>query len=298
MNRPHSLQSYLSLRGWHVTSPETANIAVQVDLPPSKGIEKLKAKKFLLLREPSCVQPANSSRSYTFFDDSVELGRVTLQSGRAVPWPVVFGSDTSRWIPPLQRKNRFVQVSSNKSSVIAGELYSVRREVLMAAAKTGLPLDQFGRGWDGKWSTFAKGLMVSGAKGLRWRQPLSVRGATCRVVTTHPDVRDKRGLMASYRLALVIENSSDVATEKLIEALLAGCLPIYVGPQIPESLVPSDFYIACQADSGAIVSQMENLLVTKRTQSERLFEWLNLSTNPWRVENVWEQIETRMAALL
>jgi hypothetical protein len=55
-------------------------------------------------------------------------------------------------------------------------------------------------------------------------------------------VSDKNSAMANYKVALVVENSSEFLTEKLFDAWFAGCIPVYVGPPveafgIPRSLV-------------------------------------------------------------
>lgn len=55
----------------------------------------------------------------------------------------------------------------------------------------------------------------------------------------------KRETMASYRFALVIENAREPGyiTEKLFDAMIAGCVPVYLGAPNVEAHVPRECYV-------------------------------------------------------
>jgi hypothetical protein len=58
--------------------------------------------------------------------------------------------------------------------------------------------------------------------------------------------------MSKYRYALVIENSAEYMSEKLMEALFAGCIPIYVGPDPQEYGIPKELVIWTKPNIRAI----------------------------------------------
>jgi hypothetical protein len=59
-------------------------------------------------------------------------------------------------------------------------------------------------------------------------------------------VDDKLKTMSEYKYALVIENSAEYMSEKLMESLFAGCIPIYVGPDPEEFGIPRELVIRAQ----------------------------------------------------
>jgi hypothetical protein len=65
-----------------------------------------------------------------------------------------------------------------------------------------------------------------------WTQPLNYLG----------DSSVKLETLSNYRYSIVIENSAEFMSEKLIDCLLAGTIPVYVGPSthpfgIPQHLI-------------------------------------------------------------
>ena len=56
-------------------------------------------------------------------------------------------------------------------------------------------------------------------------------------------VSDKILATSGYKVALVIENSFELVTEKIFDAWLAGCIPVYVGPDLSDLGVPDELYL-------------------------------------------------------
>jgi hypothetical protein len=52
--------------------------------------------------------------------------------------------------------------------------------------------------------------------------------------------------MSKYKFALVIENDRSFISEKLFDALFAGCVPIYVGPSLNSLSLPPDLVIEAE----------------------------------------------------
>ncbi|MBG6174927.1 hypothetical protein IWQ55_002752 [Labrenzia sp. EL_208] len=107
--------------------------------------------------------------------------------------------------------------SGNKSSSHPAELYSARVDLIRFMEQHAPEdFDHYGYGWDTSFSS--------------WRGP----------------VRDKLGVMASYRFNLAYENSSrekGYVTEKIFDTLNAKSVPIYWGAEDISDFVPASTYV-------------------------------------------------------
>jgi len=48
----------------------------------------------------------------------------------------------------------------------------------------------------------------------------------------HRTAKDKLKALSNYKVSLVIENSAEFVSEKLIESKRAGTIPFYIGPPV------------------------------------------------------------------
>jgi hypothetical protein len=136
-------------------------------------------------------------------------------------------------------------------SFIKGEMYSLRRKAIKSLGN----LDLFGTQWDSKFASrliiafksFAQAVLslkIPRLSGLDlWFQDYP---------KSKGPVDDKLKTMSEYRYALVIENSAEYMSEKLMESLFAGCIPIYVGPDPEEFGIPKELVILAQPNLHAI----------------------------------------------
>jgi hypothetical protein len=140
-------------------------------------------------------------------------------------------------------------------SFMQGELYSLRREAIRAIEN----LDLYGTEWDSallhrlfiatrSFAHAVLSLKVPSVSGIRlWFQsyPKSLGS-----------VEDKLVTMSKYKYAVVIENSAEYMSEKLMEALFAGCIPIYVGPDPQEYGIPNNLVIWSKPNIDSICSSL------------------------------------------
>jgi hypothetical protein len=66
------------------------------------------------------------------------------------------------------------------------------------------------------------------------------------------EVEDKRMVISMYKYCLVIENSSEYLSEKIFDALLSGCIPIYIGPELISYEIPGYLFLQAQPNIGDI----------------------------------------------
>lgn len=168
------------------------------------------------------------------------------------------------------RANKFVMIQAHKFSVIHGEQYSLRREVAQEAWRSEIALDLYGRSWLMSNTKVLLSVLRSIHNGLSYaikaRQPLvlKLRGLKnawlkCGVhFKGEPD--DQIDVLKKYRYAIVIENSLDFISEKLFNAMAAGCRVLYVGESLSVyGAIPSSVRIV-KPDSKLIVEEMSRML--------------------------------------
>jgi hypothetical protein len=138
-------------------------------------------------------------------------------------------------------KKAVVLVNANKVSMSKGELYSRRRSAIDALEC----IHVYGPGWNDKryLRSFRviKELLILPlnpsrlAWGFRkaWVSPTNYNGV----------VSDKILATSGYKVTFVIKNSFELVTEKVFDAWLAGCIPVYVGPDLRSLGVPDSLNI-------------------------------------------------------
>lgn len=204
-----------------------------------------KKPTFLIITEPSVVIAEHGVDQFkSRFTEVIEIGRP--QGSGSIPYFQECNLDYfNRDLKERQPKT--VAVSSNKSAFLKGELYGLRRRIYGLSED----LEVFGKDWDkGYLWTFTmalKQLLVA----LRTPNLLSLRSFAHVLVRPKSylgEIDDKSEVMSQYRQALVIENSVEYSSEKLLDALCAGCIPIYVGSSLGDFGVPTSLVIHCSPE--------------------------------------------------
>lgn len=122
--------------------------------------------------------------------------------------------------PPFAKRRLLVNISSNKRSSHPDELYSVRRATIRYCERS-IPHDfaLYGVGWDAPGESFP-----------------SYRGSP----------RHKWDVIPQFRFALAYENMAAApgyVTEKIIDAMRAGAVPVYLGAPNVEEYVDVEAFI-------------------------------------------------------
>jgi len=188
--------------------------------------------------------------------------------GKAFDWPQ---NNPSNFVGSKQnlrpyRLEKWVMVQSKKYGFTRGELYSLRNKVLVVNEND---IDLWGYGWNSKsiqnlLKTFVKHRSINVLKlindyNFNKRMLLNYRGETSNKIET----------MSEYKFALVIENSIDYVSEKLIDAIIAGSIPIYVGPNLENFGIPQKVAINSAPDILEITRKMrevkENITLQEQT---------------------------------
>lgn len=252
------------------------------------------SKCTLIRMEPSVVLPANFDRTRRMqFGKVISVGGQLSNSSLAVHWPLVFPPESELLsLQAAQRSDRAVLINGNKISFIEGELYSLRRMAIKALGN----LDVYGTEWDsGTWTRLFIMLRSLAHTLLSLKLP-RVSGISL-WFQSYPNskgpVTDKLKTMSAYRYALVIENSVEYMSEKLMEALFAGCIPIYIGPNPTFYGIPRGLVVCAEPNIDSIknaFSRASNLDAAEF--HTRLFEFLTASATRdlWDHKKVYGRI--------
>lgn len=194
-------------------------------------------KTVLVVNEPEVVIPQHAKlRIRQEFDKVIEVGRPWTNPSLA--WP-------QTWLPiasNLERLDQVVLVNADKWSFVKGQHYWLRA----AAASKIETVDVFGFGWERSLAvrlahrifelcrTFAS-KTVPNFQGIKHllATPSSYKGSAS----------NKNTAMIKYKVALVVENSSEFLTEKLFDAWFAGCIPVYLGPPLEAFGIPDHLVV-------------------------------------------------------
>ena len=215
-------------------------------------------RRILINWEPIVVEPElYRSRYYLSFGYrfSPSLNWANVLAGKDFGWPQA----TVEKLPELtewqSRKNKTVMIQANKYSAHKNGKYRLRRNVIAELGKQGI-IDLYGRDWDKSPSHNLRQWLAS----LRRQEFFNISpiigklGYPRNRVVIGP-TECKAETYSNYKIAIVIENSLDYISEKLVDAVSAGCLTIYVEssnirneiPDFPKSLLsPATTFGICE----------------------------------------------------
>lgn len=227
-------------------------------------------RRILLVLEPRVVKPGNYRPETTSHYGAVLSYTRAAVASRVLPWP----QRDWRARPPattIQRESGTTAlINANKLSFIGGSLYGLRRRVIRAFSHEGLPLTLAGPNWERRGLTAlyenAKSIAYATLNHERvvlseWAVPLRLGPS----ITHLGPVKDKEAVLLGCEFAVVIENSADYVSEKLFDAVIAGCIPLYVGPPLRDYNIPDDVAVVLPQDPQAFTRAVRELSVEKKT---------------------------------
>ena len=247
----HSFAELVRRLGRYATPAASADCCIFLDLneDPSELIpsELTGIPSVLIRQEPRVVLPQNYRLDYLKrFSLIIDIGRPPHGSITRVNWPQTWTLEHLESYSPIPtRLNRFVVVNANKISFVKGEMYSLRR---LVSQKSG-DVDVYGFDWDIATPVRVKRLVDQLSIPVKHQLPLSTnahKGWFNQPLAQKGQTQDKLATLAKYNYSLVIENSADYMSEKLFDSLMAGTLPVYVGPDPELFGIPS--FATIQAD--------------------------------------------------
>jgi hypothetical protein len=167
--------------------------------------------------------------------------------------------DTLRSTPRdfCQRTDAVAILNANKTSWVSGSTYGLRRDWIREILFTGYPVHVGGLGWDRSFSSEIWRHLVSLVDCVLqgefpdfsvYRPPLS--NTIDENLSFHGHVRDGVDFLRKHKFCLVIENDVNYVSEKLFQAISAGCVPLYYGPNLSDFGIPPGLAINISREEG------------------------------------------------
>ena len=246
----------------------------------------------LVKQEPKVVCPAHRFENPKGIFDFV-IVRATEKNVPIFPADQIW--DTSYLLSGNRRK-RVIAISSDKWSFVPGELYSLRRNIYSEDSR----IDLYGNGWGQstwKWAlVLAKELAISLRAGVVPRLS-NLAFAFAKPINFKGIAKNKLEIVSSYHASLVIENEEGSISEKLIDCILAGTIPVYVGPPVTAFGIPDNLVVHSRADPAGVKESMDKALQwDSKEYRERAWGWASqpITRSTWEGEEVGTRLITHI----
>lgn len=247
-------------------------------------------QRFAIITEPTIVLPHLKWKIWRhLFKKIFWLGHTS--------WGDDFYPRPYQFPDPLEIQNNqareplVVFVNGNKMSMTGGELYSLRRHVLSANAS----VQVYGPGWSDSIAVRMLRLLKESLIALQTplRFGFGFRRMFLRPTAYHGEVADKISETSKYKVALVIENSFELVTEKIFDAWLAGCIPVYVGPNLKSLGLPDNLFLQAAPNKASIEAELARALTLNHADFlGELTDWMTKSPKiqQWGFKRAYEKV--------
>jgi hypothetical protein len=182
--------------------------------------------------------------------------------------------DFEQW---SQRPIRLSLIASNKVSPTKKNNYKLRRKLAKAIPKEVLII------YGGLWNSNLTSRIRHRVGVLKFSLHSRVVPNLCEIYgnlfRSYPSaigvIADKHDVISKSKFSLVIENDNNYVSEKLIDALVGGSIPIYFGGDYQGVGIPSGLAVTDLSSEKDIVSFLENISEQRILEfQDELQEWL------------------------
>jgi hypothetical protein len=182
-----------------------------------------------------------------------------------------------------------VMVNANKISLVKGNNYGLRK---LCSLKFSF-LDLYGRGWEISFSRKIKELTIALVRNIFSLTPINFKSIIIWLLPNPAalgSVAEKSEVMSKYKYALVIENQNTYVSEKLFDAFFSGCIPIYVGPKIENSIIRDSLFVAADPNPQSIRKAFNQ---AQRIDYGIWLEDLKIWLSDERTMRYWNEVEVQ-----
>jgi hypothetical protein len=252
-----------------------------------------RANRMLVIFEPKSVNPSQHTRrirnkygSIVIISESHRMSESDILWDYGVlPTPEIVEKTISRnGARTGNREFEIGLINENKFSTNIDEAYTLRQRLIEKLAKSEHQVAVAGANWEKGfiWYTakqaFAALIQLRGGHVPRIskiRFPFS--RADRRRIAFLGRVDTQVGFLSRCSYSLVIENEATYVTEKLFNALVAGSLPLYIGPDLRKYGIPER--VATNIDKPYIKSidaALRTSVADQNRWEQNIYEWLRL----------------------
>jgi len=197
------------------------------------------------------------------------------------------------------RETKIAMIAANKVSPTSNSNYKLRRQIAKRLPSDSLNV--YGPLWNSSFWPKARhriAVLYAAMRQGTFPNLFEIYGNFWR---TYPnalgEIRDKHEVLTKSKFALVIENSNDVITEKLFDALINGAIPLYVGPDLSEAGLPENLAIQIKQPDSSILKFTEEIsrdLAAKLLTTGREFIFSETFRTNFAAEFVFRDLSTKV----
>ncbi|BET24733.1 glycosyl transferase family 10 (putative fucosyltransferase) [Limnobacter thiooxidans] len=231
---------------YHLNPLETSNAVVCLDMPSvalQARIAKLSVPKYLFIFECPLIRPDDwESSQHAIFDRVFTYDRTRWRGGKYLNYAMPYSMRRTIVQSP---KTRFMcLVASNKVILRQRSGYDDRRDLIEYFRKTKMQgFDLYGRGWE--FYVSASRLLNRLFARFGSKAPWLRRFCTA-LPFYQGALVNKLQTISQYKFIYCNENFSHPGylTEKILDAMWAGSVPVYSGPPDIDDFIPQNCYVA------------------------------------------------------
>jgi len=257
--------------------------------------------RVLLLLEPSVVMPWQyRSKVRHMFDLVVPMSPWRAKRLGYMEFAYQPYSPPSEIYSPFRKRNKkIVLINAAKFSASNSSNYGLRRNVISALSKSNCNFEYFGPNWDmSRYDELVRRLAAL-RNSLKAREKVSLRELTSNLFKRFSGyqgtISNKFEVLSDSEMSLIIENESDTVTEKLFDSILAGAIPIYVGPDFSVEFPELESCIIRARSTPESIIDILREVTSKELDEKRvnIVNFQNFKGNKgiefWSEENQWKQ---------
>lgn len=281
----------LSTEGFSLVDDFPAEFFVSVNHNSKKYKEFLNTggqaqKSVLLMLEPRAVYPSQyTSRVLAGYSLVLAPGNLNFVNNdeEFIPWPYEAIANPQRPVGAesalafqvnsnvdnlffnyqnwAKREYFISMINANKVSPVKVENYSLRRKFARDLDKNTLAV--FGDFWNS--SYFSKialrfSILIFSLRNFYLPNLKHIYGDLhWQFMTSRGVVLDKQEILRSSKFSIVIENDGSYVSEKLFDSLINGCIPVYLGPKLPKTILPKGIFIDLPEDPQKLIPALQRL---------------------------------------
>lgn len=202
-----------------------------------------------------------------------------------------------------ERSHKLVMIAANKVSPISTSNYGARRH-LAKTAHSNL-LEVYGPLWNEKIYFRARhrlAVLVGAVKQGTFPNLVHIYAALfTKYKTAKGAIPDKHEILKETKFNLVVENSNNVVTEKIFDALINGSIPVYIGPDLVEFGIPQEVALTASPDIAKIEKVINNLTeqnIESYLESIRSFVMSEYFRMNWESAEVHKKIAAQIKSYI
>lgn len=298
------LTSFL-LEEWSLKSNDpriNQSIQIFTDFVSLRNLDE-SSFKVLLLLEPEVVNPRiYQPRIMEYFDLVIPFSPWRARALCLNEWVYFPVRSIGKPENPFNERSRNLAIiNANKFSSSPLSNYGLRRKCIRVLEKTDYSYDVYGFDWDINFENEFKKRIISSRDFLKNKKIISLSESllswTPKKCVYRGHAEDKFTTLKDYQFSIVIENQSDYVSEKLIDVLHAGAIPIYIGPKLDlflpqiascvfevskEQLLDTECFEKIFKDAREIQNRKENIY--------NLFSTNSIELESFNAFRVWREV--------